>query len=86
LSLALLARGRTYAPEHHARALHPKRVDPSQRGGGDMEILKIVWEPLSLPALLVAVGGVIYQLAPIFSKRANKLRVRLERAKAKRNR
>ena len=51
-----------------------------------MEILSIVWEPLSLPALLVAVGGVIYQLAPIFSKRANKLRVRLERANAKRNR
>jgi len=51
-----------------------------------MELLNIGWEAVSLPALLVAVGEVIYRLAPIFSKRANKLRVRIERAKAKRNR
>jgi hypothetical protein len=28
-----------------------------------MEVLSIVWEPLSLPALLVAIGGVTYRLS-----------------------
>jgi hypothetical protein len=51
-----------------------------------MDLLNISWEAVSLPALLVAVGHVTYRLVPIFSKRANKLRVRLERAKTTRNR
>lgn len=35
-----------------------------------------------LPALLAAAGWVTYQLLPLLSKRANKHRVRIERAKA----
>ncbi|MDQ0729192.1 hypothetical protein QFZ21_004244 [Microbacterium sp. W4I20] len=46
-----------------------------------MDLSSLFSDPLVLPALLIAAGQVTCRLLPLLSKRANKLAVRLIRAK-----
>lgn len=53
----------------------------TQRGGRNVDLSGLFSDPLLLPALLIAAGQVTCRLLPLLSKRANKLAVRLIRAK-----
>ncbi len=53
----------------------------TQRGGRNVDLSSLFSDPLLLPALLIAAGQITYRLLPLLSKRANKLAVRLIRAK-----
>lgn len=53
----------------------------TQRGGRNVDLSSLFSDPLLLPALLIAVGQVTCRLLSLLSKRANKLAVRLIRAK-----
>jgi len=46
-----------------------------------VDLSSLFSDPLLLPALLIAAGQITYRLLPLLSKRANKLAVRLIRAK-----